>query len=108
MSNHTTVKLTTRSAWWEFSKAIAAGQDFDTSGALRGRSGESVCDAVGWLDYDLRNSVKDADYVIYSYQTPIAWRTQGQWHTPNVKYSATTSRHQSTIFTAIDQLLQFT
>jgi hypothetical protein len=103
----TKVRLTTRSAWWDFAKAIAAGQDFDTSGALKGRSGEAPW-SWGRLDYDHRASVKDADYVIYSYQTPIAWRTQGQWHTPNVKYSVTTSRHQSKIFTAIDQLLQFT
>jgi hypothetical protein len=101
----TATKLTTRSGWWEFSKAIAAGEDFDTSGALKGRNG--YAQSIGQLPKSESATLGEADYVIYSYSTPIAWRTQGQWHTPNVKYSVTTSRHQSKIFTAIDQLLQF-
>lgn len=36
------------------------------------------------------------DYVIFSYGTPIAWHLlNGDWVKPNVKYSPTTSKHQS-------------
>src|SRR5215207_6729336 len=94
----TATKLTTRSGWWEFSKAIAAGEDFDTCGALKGRSGGWW--TMGILPSEYVSSAKDADYIVYSYSTPIAWRTWGQWHTPDVKYSVTTSRHQRKISTA--------
>jgi hypothetical protein len=34
-------------------------------------------------------------YVVYSYQTPIAWVTSdGKTHIPDVKYSVTTTKHQ--------------
>ena len=103
----TAVKLTTRSGWWEFRDVIAKGEGFKTSGALSGGPYKfyAKLGPVGILPREYEASVRGADYVIYSYATPIAWRTQGQWHTPDVKYSVTTSRHQSRIFTAIDQLL---
>ena len=35
-------------------------------------------------------------FVVYSYDTPIAWRlSDGSWSVPDTKYSMTTSRHQS-------------
>jgi hypothetical protein len=35
-------------------------------------------------------------YVVYSYATPIAWALEGELLTvPDVRYSVTTSRHQS-------------
>lgn len=45
-------------------------------------------------------------YVIRSYRTPIAWRWDdgfGGWHwvIPNVKYSLTTTIHQSAVRSAI-------
>lgn len=41
-------------------------------------------------------------YVVYSYRTPIAWwdATTG-WVIPDVKYSPTTSRHQSIVRLAV-------
>jgi len=98
------LKLTTRSSWLEFRDAIENSQDFDTSGALKGRNERHGAMNLGRLPRDLDATARDADYVVYSYATPIAWRTQGQWHTPDVKYSVTTSRHQSKIFTAIEGL----
>lgn len=42
---------------------------------------------------EFRNS--GADYVIRSYDTPIAWRRpDGTWRIPPVTYSVTTSNHQ--------------
>ena len=98
------LKLTTRSSWMEFRDAIESGQDFDTSGALKGRNERYGAMNLGRLPRDLDATARDADYVVYSYATPIAWRTQGQWHTPAERYSVTTSRHQSLIFTAIAEL----
>lgn len=40
-------------------------------------------------------------YVVRSYETPIAWHTDGEWVTPDVRYSATTSRHQAVVRHAI-------
>jgi len=40
----------------------------------------------------------DIDRVLYSYKTPIAWRTkEGVWIVPSVSYSRTTTNHQATI-----------
>lgn len=41
------------------------------------------------------------DYIVYSYGTPIAWHYSAGWHTPAIKYSSTTSRHQSLVRRAI-------
>lgn len=54
---------------------------------------------LGYLPDRLRKIVmKRADsitQVIYSYNTPIAWLDAGQWIVPQVRYSATTGKHQS-------------
>ncbi len=52
------------------------------------------------------------DYVIYSYQTPIAWHyadihlgtvhQDGRWEIPEARYSVTTTAHQRAVRTAID------
>lgn len=47
-------------------------------------------------EFDKAMGAKDA-YVVYSYGTPIAWFANSVWYVPNVRYSATTSRHQSAI-----------
>jgi hypothetical protein len=45
---------------------------------------------------ELRSGVDMPVYVIFSYSTPIAWKYAGQqWCAPPVKYSITTSGHQS-------------
>lgn len=52
----------------------------------------------GQLDYDYRQSVDSAEYVVYSYTTPIAWLicedSKPYWVIPDVYYSATTTHHQ--------------
>ena len=41
-------------------------------------------------------------YIIYSYGTPIAWwSTTTGWNIPTVKYSVTTSKHQTYVRRAI-------
>jgi hypothetical protein len=49
-----------------------------------------------------REDKPQVDYVIYSYATPIAWhRSDGNWVVPDVKYSNTTTRHQSFVTVAL-------
>lgn len=50
---------------------------------------------------------REIDYVVYSFETPIAWHYSsgekaGTWEIPNVRYSVTTTSHQKTIRTAIE------
>ena len=60
--------------------------------------------SAGRLPEDARAALRSAEvgYVIYSYITPIAWETaEGEFVIPQVKYSATTSRHQSLVQSAL-------
>lgn len=42
-------------------------------------------------------------YVVFSYDTPIAWWTPtGLWTVPEIKYSQTTGRHQSRVRQAVN------
>ena len=60
--------------------------------------------SLGRLPSDLnpRRRNVETDYTVFSYSTPIAWRTtQGHWEVPRVNYSRTTQRHQSAIRRAL-------
>ena len=101
-----TIRTTTRNAAM-IARAIKNGEDFTTSGALKGianpwwvnsgymRDGDSAA------MYSARDNI-GIDYIIYSYGTPIAYRTNnGEWAIPDAKYSVTTSKHQATIRYAV-------
>lgn len=51
--------------------------------------------SVGMLPPSMKHGLDDAIYVVYSYNTPIAWFSGGTWYYPEVKYSRTTTHHQS-------------
>jgi hypothetical protein len=55
--------------------------------------------ATGRLPSDvvLQMELDEPDYIIYSYGTPIAWHGKFGWSVPAIKYSSTTSRHQSIV-----------
>lgn len=59
----------------------------------------------GILPQEYRASCAQADYVVYSYNTPIAWHRRGDyggdWVMPDVKYSRTTTVHQGKIAVAL-------
>lgn len=40
-------------------------------------------------------------YAVYSYDTPIAWFANCEWHVPRDTYSPTTSKHQAIVRRAI-------
>jgi hypothetical protein len=89
----------------EASKAFSNHTKFaNSTGSLRGVVGAPR--DVGRLDKTHRESVKLASYVIYSYETPIAWaiedETTGLFERvmPDESYSPTTDAHQSLVKTA--------
>lgn len=58
-------------------------------------TGRLPSDVVSQLELD------EPTYVVYSYGTPIAWHGKFGWYLPAIKYSQTTSRHQSIVRSAI-------
>lgn len=102
-----TIRTTTRNAA-TIAHAIRQGEDFTTSGALEGIANPRWVNSGRMRDsdsaplYSARDNI-GIDYVIYSYATPIAYRTtDGNWTIPDAKYSVTTSKHQSTIRYALE------
>lgn len=42
------------------------------------------------------------DFIVYSYQTPIAWHSKDTgWEVPDHRYSVTTTRHQNVVRRAV-------
>lgn len=67
-------------------------------------SGTRECSTFGQLPQEYWASARNAQYLIYSYQTPIAWvDSDGVWFVPDVRYSVTTTNHQSAVKSAIDK-----
>ena len=86
---------------------IRNAEAFRTRGALRGEAA-GYLRTIGWmppgvlaiLDQDLAEGV---DYIVYSYDTAIAWRLEsGTWRVPAHNYSPTTATHQWQISAALE------
>jgi hypothetical protein len=75
---------------------ISKRMNFKTGGALSGQNRNSgFAPSKGRLPEEYWESVNGADYIVYSYATPIAWWAEGKgWERPEVYYSNTTSHHQ--------------
>ena len=59
---------------------------------------------MGQLPLEWHPSAKRACYMVYSYNTPIAWYvawSENRWVVPDVKYSNTTTNHQGKITVAL-------
>lgn len=85
------------------SEAIRDREPFNTSGALKARRpvGLTRLDSGRLAGEDLeafRRDVKVIDYVVLSYDTPIAWHTPDGWHKVAQKFSPTTSKHQGNLY----------
>lgn len=107
------VQLTAKGSAGQFAYPLGVLRPFKTYGKLRGvvrpesrdpgylRDKSEAAAALWRADYD------KIDYVVYSYWTPIAWHVSGtvnEWIYPAVKYSPTTSAHQSKIRIALSEL----
>jgi len=66
---------------------------------------------TGRLPAEYSDSAQSADYVVFSYDTPIAWHLAGQdaerdeaWIVPGTPYSRTTTQHQTAVSDALYSL----
>lgn len=82
----------------------------NSTGSVKGhpfkRASHGYVTPFGQLPERFTDSVWEADYVIWSYQTPIAWHVPaaanpGRWIMPDVTYSVTTSMQQGEIRLAL-------
>lgn len=73
--------------------------EFDCNGTVRGTRhlGDKGQLPVAYWSELTTAAQADDFYVVRSYITPIAWFANGVWYVPNVRYSVTTSRHQSAL-----------
>lgn len=79
-------------------------EDFTNSvGSFRGEVVHGSCVWTGRLSPRLAAALiaADADYIVYSYATPIAWHGKDGWTVPDALYSATTSKHQGLVRSAV-------
>lgn len=86
---------------------IATGQEFKAS-ALTGSTYSQGCGRLNLTE--LTKFVDDLTsdritYFVYSYGTPIAWRTNEAWYVVEQKFSVTTSKHQNLTRRAIAESL---
>ena len=104
-----TEKLSTRNPG-PIAKKLLALESFKTNGALKGvaKPGHRIDRGeMSVRDYDFLRGDRNyygIDYVIYSYETPIAWlRGDGEWAMPEAGYTPTTKKHKATIREAIQE-----
>jgi hypothetical protein len=84
-----------------------------TASALRGSSCKGWVPEAGRLNAEeyakLDQTVRYGSewvYVVWSYDTPIAWFDEEGWYVVSQKFSVTTSKHQNLIKRAIADSLQ--
>jgi hypothetical protein len=99
MSSNGPLLLKVNGLWTQFIEPLRERTQFRTHGALYGVPGKVR--SIGKLPQEYREPVSTADYVVYSWDTPIAWHTQNGWIMPDVRYSVSTSKQQSRIHTAL-------
>ncbi len=62
---------------------------------------------LGSLPREFSETIADAEYVVMSYRTPIAWVIDGEPLAPDVGYSLTTGQHQMIARKALGLRQQF-
>ena len=108
-----TATITTR-RFDTIAKHLANREPFRTRGSLKGETPDAAwlfafASGYGRLPRDWARTLSARrhliTYVVYSYQTPIAWHdSEAGWIVPDERYSITTSRHQSTVRAALTYL----
>lgn len=88
-----------------FAQMLRDAKAFDTHGNLYAR--RELLGLGEYTPYDAieLDEMMAALYVVYSYETPIAWLTKSNVWVKNINYySATTKNHQNKVFSAISLL----
>jgi hypothetical protein len=89
---------------------IATRQEF-TASALRGVNvnERGLLGGFGRLDEEefakFKQNETSVNYIVYSYDTPIAWHSSEGWYVVGQKFSQTTSKHQNLTRRAIAESL---
>jgi len=89
---------------------IATRQGF-TASALRGVNvnEQGLLGAFGRLDAEefakFKQEEISVDYIVYSYDTPIAWHSAKGWYIVAQKFSVTTSKHTNYVRRAVAESL---
>lgn len=79
----------------------------NSTGTMRAHPGPP--ETMGYLPHEWHESASKAEYVIMSYNTPIAWYRRSSrsgppiWTVPDVRYSQTTSVQQGNVRSLIYQ-----
>jgi hypothetical protein len=96
-------KLGTRSSEEDFALELAHLGRF-SAGAITGAPVPGIGESDrGILPEPYWAAAGEAVYAVFSYGTPIAWRTTGgEWQVPMERYSNTTNRHREKIIRALD------
>lgn len=93
--------------WYKLSPYIRNREAFKTHGSLSAKNIDAhAMTYTGNLpdNYARQLIFSRADYIVFSYKTPIAWHDSvtGAWTVPDVKYSKTTSAHQTKVRTCVE------
>jgi hypothetical protein len=101
-SQHDTVQIPEGSDWRAYRDAVfPVVRPFKGTRRLEGTFVGALVD-TGMLPTEFLDSARNAEYVIYSHRTAIAWLTGGRWYMPNIKHSHSTTEHQHLIRSALD------
>lgn len=99
------LKLTVNTSVLTIANAMRVGQAFATGGGLSSRTEFAGKGQLSLFDDAELDELHESKYVVYSYDTPIAWiKPGGGWVKNMTFYSNTTSKHQHKIFDAIREL----
>lgn len=101
--------------WQRLLDIIKANQEFhNVGGTFRGvhwdadsakLPNQGMMSPADFNTLERRHRLTGINYVVWSYQTVIAYRTcDGVWHVPSAKYSKATSRQQGQIMTVVSVL----
>lgn len=100
----TPVRLTLQSSYHTFAEVMADQGEFIAYGGLSAyrRTPHEYSVSFGRLPRAYWDEADEAEYIIWSAQTPIAWYShRSGWAAPYVPYSPTTTAHQTRITNAI-------
>lgn len=87
----------------DVAQILLSSRPFDTHGNLWARREFKGYGEYEPFDAEERREMLTATYVVYSYETPIAWRLpSGAWAFNMTRYSATTTKHQTLVHSAIN------
>ncbi|MFE0472600.1 hypothetical protein ACFW2V_13395 [Streptomyces sp. NPDC058947] len=103
-----------KSGWEDYARTLEAGIAFRTSGDFCGAPVQPGATDLGRLDTEWRASLERADYVVWSWWTPIAWRIPGEgWVIPAAGTfgqdveTRSTVRHINKIRTAVRSFAEY-